>query len=38
MEARRSSYFWEKVRGLFLNYFLKLGNALRSGIGKHPTS
>ena len=23
MEARRSSYFWEKVRGLFLNYFLK---------------
>ena len=23
MKARRSSYFWEKVRGLFLNYFLK---------------
>ena len=23
MEAKRSSYFWEKVRGLFLNYFLK---------------
>ena len=23
MEARRSSYFREKVRGLFLNYFLK---------------
>ena len=23
MEAKRSSYFREKVRGLFLNYFLK---------------
>ena len=23
MKAKRSSYFWEKVRGLFLNYFLK---------------
>ena len=23
MKAKRPSYFWEKVRGLFLNYFLK---------------
>ena len=22
-KAKRPSYFWEKVRGLFLNYFLK---------------